>query len=103
KEGFDAQMITCTDQSLALFVPQSEREHPIEALRASLAPLAIGHEDDLSVRPGPEHVAQGSQLSTELDVIINLTIEDKPLQPVGCGHRLRGLLTQIDDRQSPMS
>ena len=83
-------------------VPDQEREHAEEAMKAVFAPLPIGREQDLAVGVRRELVPFGPQLVPQLEVVVDLAVEDE-MVAAGCvGHRLQPGLAEIDDREPPV-
>ena len=77
-ERLDAEAIAHEQQPAARRVPDREREHAAQVLDAAVAPLFVGVDDGLGVRPGAIAMAGASRLAADLGVVVDLAVEDDP-------------------------
>jgi hypothetical protein len=63
-ERLFAEPVSCAEERSGGRVPDGKRPHPVETRQAVRAPLPVGGEDDLGVRPGAKLVAEGRRSST---------------------------------------
>ena len=91
-------------RSIAL-VPQREREHAGKALQGRRhAPLPDGIEQRFRVRMSPpvRRRIRRFELGTNVEMIVDLTIEGDRKPPALAAHRLRASLRQIENGQPAM-
>lgn len=98
EERLLAKRIPGEEQLLLPFVPDRQGEHAVELLHAALALLLIQVDNDLGIAPRGEDVAARLQLSAQLPVVVDLTVEDDPAGAVLVGERLMAGL-DVDDAQ----
>src|SRR6266700_778120 len=81
-------------------VPDCERKHAPQMLRAIATVTIVGVNDRFGIAIGVESVAQLFQLFAQLAIVVNLTVENNPGSPVLIMDWLLSAL-QIDNRESP--
>ena len=99
EQGPNSQAIPDQDQSLPSRVPQGDCELSVQSLDEALAVLLVGMDDDLGVRAGPKPMTQALQLSPQLDIVEDFTVEYGPDRAVLVRHRL-GAGLKIDDAEA---
>ncbi len=80
-------------------IPDREGELAVEALERPNAPTLVGMQDDFRIALSPEHVSHGPELSPQLHVIEDLTVEHHPQPARSIAHRLLPR-SEVDDRQA---
>jgi SAM-dependent methyltransferase len=80
-----------------------EREHASKPLNALFPFLAVQFEEHLSISAGREPVAATLQECPDLGKIVDLPVEHESDGTIGCQHRLRRRLREIEDFQASMS
>ena len=95
-----AEPVARQEQRLPPRIPQRKREHPVEAVETSLAPLLPGVDNDLGVGARPKVVAERRQLRHQRLKIVDLPVVDDAHRAVFIELRLVAG-DQIDDRQPP--
>src|SRR5262245_16096275 len=96
-----AHAIPRQEEDLAPFVPQPEREHAVEMPDAVLAEILPRMDDHFGVGPGLEAMPALDQRLTQLDMVVDLAVENRPDRAVLVGERLVAGL-QIDDAEPPV-
>ena len=73
-DGLDPEPVA-SDEELALAgVPDREREHAVEAVEASRAPLLVGAKHDLRVGSGLEGAAALRELGCQFSEVVELAV-----------------------------
>ncbi len=100
EERLDAQAVAQQDQAAGGAVPQGDREHSVQAGDKLQAVLIVQVRNDLAVAGSAQHVTLGCQLAAQLDVVVDLSVEDRLH---GSRAILDGLFAgqQIQHRQAP--
>ena len=98
-ERLHAEPVARGEQAALPRVPDRERPHPVEALDAALAPLAVGLEDHLRVRLRAEAMALRLELGPQLDVVVDLAVMDQLEPAVPACEGLQARVREVDDRE----
>src|SRR5690606_8601692 len=83
-------------------VPDRECEHAVEPIQEVQSPRIVGMGRNFAVRPRSETASQGLQLSRELAVVVDLTVDDSH----GClalSAKRLAAAGYVDDRQATVS
>src|SRR5215469_930498 len=94
----DPEWIPGQDQPPVPRIPDAETEHTIESIEHIIAPLLVSMNDDLCIRFRVENVAITFQFTSELEKVIDFTVENHPDRffPVRHGLMPPG---QVDNRE----
>jgi len=95
-QRLDAHAVPGQQDALAPAVEDREREHPVQALDHSLAPLLIAMNEHLGVGLGGERVPCGDQLGAKVEVVVDLAVLDDPYGGVFVVDRLVSAI-DVDD------
>ena len=96
-QRFDAKSVSSGQQTVAALIVQHEGKHAVETRHRIGPPLQIGSQQHLGVGRRCKAMPQTDQLSTQLTVVVDLTIEHQA-DAFGL-HRLRAP-GHIDDGQT---
>jgi len=77
-EGLDPEGVSRQDQFLEGLIPEGEGVHPPQASQEPLAPFLITVDQHLGVGLAPKNVARGLQVLSDLQVVVDLPVEDRP-------------------------
>jgi hypothetical protein len=99
-EGFFAEAIPGKKQATLLRVPQRERKHALDTLKAIGSLLRIGVQQHLDISPRREHMTARTELVTQSIRIVDLAIGDEVESTVLASERLL-TSNQINHAQTP--
>ncbi len=97
-ERLDAERIPRTKQLTVHGVPDGKREHAPQPVQDILAVPGVRLQEDLGIRVRPQVHTLPLELVTELDVVVDFTVEHHAVATVGRTHRLAAACGQVDDR-----
>src|SRR4030081_1523917 len=95
-------MVARHEQRTVKIVPDGKCKDTVEAFDTCSAPLFVSVEDDLCIASRLEGVPGFEQLFSQLDVVINLSIEDDLEGPIFVRDGLTAPCN-VDDAESPVS
>src|SRR5262249_31277590 len=72
----------------AMAIPDNKGEHPMQPLNHLGTPATVPLENDFRVRPGPERDSLTDKLVSQLNKVINFTVENDYKALVSTLHRL---------------
>ena len=102
EEWFLASSVTCEQESLSLDIPYCESEHTVQSSNRVLALTCDQLENDFGVAVGLKLRAVRFQLSSQLPIVVNLSVEhDRQIAGV-VPHRLVGALGEVDNAKPTM-
>src|SRR5262245_12519284 len=100
EERFLPQPVSRKEQALARSIPESEREHPVQALEEPLrSPFLVRMNDDLGVGPRSEAMSGSPELVSQVIEVVDLAVEDDPDRPVLVAHGLVAGRRAVDDAE----
>ena len=102
EERLDAHPVARREQHPLVRVPDRECEHPVQARHHALAPCGESLQQYLGVGLGHENMAGACELLPQIAKIVNFTVENDRVAPIGGAH---GLLprNQIDHGQASVA
>src|ERR1700682_6386815 len=83
-------------------IVHAKGEHPFESIDAASAILLVSVHDRFGVGRGPKLMPACHQLSAEIMVVVDLTVEHNPNGPIFIAPWL-GPAGAIDDREPPVA
>src|SRR5690606_17707560 len=98
-QRLDSKAVTRHEQPLSRNIPEGKCKHSLEVIDAIIAVYLVRFDHDLSVRLGLEPATECFQLSTQLAVVIDLTVVCQPDALAIIAHRL-STGGEINDGQS---
>ncbi len=102
EERLDPNAVTHQQQGFLPVIPERYRKHPIQSRDELQAVLVVQVRNDLAVAVAAEPVSFGEQLTAQLTVVVNLTVEDDMYGAGFVRDRLRAC-DQIDHGQTAHS
>jgi hypothetical protein len=84
-------------------IPDRKREHSPEPFETVFCPMLISSQEYFRIRVTAERKTLFDEFLSQLDVIINLTVERDPKSPGCVTHRLMTGIGQIDNSEAAMS
>src|SRR6185436_9145500 len=88
-ERLDSHTVPGGEQSAVVAIPDSECEHPIQAIQAVSAPQLVRSEHHLGVSLGSEGASMALEFLAKLQEVIDLSVVGDPVTTGWIGHRLR--------------
>src|ERR1700694_2010645 len=76
-ERFHAEPVASKQQSLALRIPEREREHPTQVQNAIVAMLLVEVNDHLGVAASRKAMTARLELAAQLPEVVDLPVEDE--------------------------
>ena len=102
-ERFDPKAVARDEQPPLPRVPQRERPHPVEAELAVCAPAIVGGRDHFGIALRREPVSGAFEFGPQLDEVVELAVERRPIAAAGGAHRLAAALGGIENRKPPVA
>ena len=98
-EGFDSDPVSGDSQLVSPEIVESERKHSAEMLEGIDSEFFVEMDDGLRIRPGCKAVASLKELCSQVDVVVDLSIEYHRERAVFVPDRLEPVL-DVDDAES---
>src|SRR4030095_5473208 len=83
-------------------IPEDKGEHPVQPLDNVRTPTTVAFENHLGIGAGSERRARSRERLTQLNEIINFTVENYDITPIATLHRLIAG-GQVNNRQPTMA
>ena len=101
-QGFDPELVARQRHGPGLGVGDGQSKHAVEPVERRVAPLSPRRQNDLGVAGGRKFVPERRQLVSQLTIVVDLTVVDDRISPIGRPHRLVAGFS-VDHGQSAVS